>query len=179
MVEQIMDDYSDAYKLRYTSLRYFNAAGADPEGEIGELHRPETHLIPIILDVAKGQREDVQIFGTDYPTPDGTCIRDYIHVVDLADAHLQALKYLESGGKSDVFNLGNGNGFSVLEVIRTAQEVTGKSIKTVETKRRPGDPPVLVGSSEKAREILKWDPKFTELSLIIETAWEWQQKVLK
>lgn len=177
MVEQILEDYSSAYDLRYASLRYFNAAGADPDGEIGELHQPETHLIPLILDAASGKRDHIQIFGTDYPTPDGTCIRDYIHVLDLADAHIRALKYLKNRGKSDVFNLGNGQGFSVKEVIRTAQEVTGKKVKAVETHRRPGDPPILVGSSKKASDILGWQPKYADLSLILQTAWNWHHKV--
>lgn len=177
MVEQILSDYSAAYNLRYVSLRYFNASGADPDSEIGELHEPETHLIPLILDAALGKREDIQIFGTDYDTPDGTCIRDYIHVLDLAEAHIKALKYLENGGKSEVFNLGNGNGFSVREVIETAQKITGKEIKAVEVDRRPGDPPVLVGSSKKAREVLGWQPKYDDLSSIIETAWKWHKKL--
>lgn len=174
MVEQILRDYSLAYGLKYASLRYFNAAGADPDGELGENHQPETHLIPLILDAALGLREDIEIFGTDYPTPDGTCIRDYIHVTDLADAHIKAMKYLENVGKSEDFNLGNGNGFSVREVIEEARKVTKREITVVETDRRPGDPPVLVGSSKKAREILKWEPKFDDLSQIISTAWEWQ-----
>lgn len=177
MVEQILKDYSDAYGLKYASLRYFNAAGADPDSEVGELHDPETHLIPLILDVAAGKREDIKIFGTDYDTPDGTCIRDYIHVTDLADAHILALEYLQNGGKSDFFNLGNGNGFSVKEVIETAREVTGKDIKAVEADRRPGDPPILVGSSNKAKETLNWNPKYDELSKIIETAWNWHKKI--
>ncbi len=176
MVEKVLKDYSSAYGLRYVSLRYFNAAGADPEGEVGERHEPETHLIPLILDAAMGKREDIKIFGTDYPTTDGTCIRDYIHVTDLADAHIKALKYLEDGGESEVFNLGNGNGFSVREVIEEARKVTGKEIKATETERRPGDPPVLVGSSEKARKILKWQPKYDDLTKIISTAWEWHKK---
>ncbi|BDZ67733.1 UDP-glucose 4-epimerase GalE [Methanobacterium ferruginis] len=176
MVEKVLEDYSAAYGLCYVSLRYFNAAGADPEGDIGERHNPETHLIPLILDAAMGKREDIKIFGTDYPTPDGTCIRDYIHVTDLADAHIKALKYLENGGKSEVFNLGNGNGFSVREVIEEARKVTGKKIKATETVRRPGDPPILVGSSDKARKILKWKPKYDDLSQIISTAWEWHKK---
>ena len=176
MVEKVLKDYSSAYGLRYVSLRYFNAAGADPEGEVGERHDPETHLIPLILDAAMGKREDIKIFGTDYPTTDGTCIRDYIHVTDLADAHIKALKYLEDGGESEVFNLGNGNGFSVREVIEEARKVTGKEIKATETERRPGDPPVLVGSSEKARKILKWQPKYDDLTKIISTAWEWHKK---
>ncbi|HOI39216.1 MAG TPA: UDP-glucose 4-epimerase GalE [Methanobacterium sp.] len=176
MVEQVLSDYSIAYGLRYVSLRYFNAAGADPDGDVGERHNPETHLIPLILDAAAGKREDIKIFGTDYTTHDGTCIRDYIHVTDLADAHIKALKYLENGGKSEVFNLGNGNGFSVKQVIEEARKVTGKEIKSTETDRRPGDPPVLVGSSKKAREILKWQPKYDNLTEIISTAWEWHKK---
>ena len=177
MVETILKDYSDAYGLKYASLRYFNAAGADPDGEIGELHDPETHLIPLILDVAAGKREDVKIFGTDYDTSDGTCIRDYIHVTDLAEAHILALEYLQNGGDSNVFNLGNGNGFSVKEVIETAEKITGKDIKAVEADRRPGDPPILVGSSKKAKEMLKWNPKYDELSKIVETAWNWHKSI--
>jgi UDP-glucose 4-epimerase len=179
MVETVLKDYSNAYGLKYASLRYFNAAGADPDAEIGELHDPETHLIPLVLDVAAGKREDVKIFGTDYDTPDGTCIRDYIHVTDLAEAHILALEYLQNGGKSDVFNLGNGNGFSVKEVIETARKITGKDIKAVEADRRPGDPPVLVGSSSKAKETLNWNPKYDELSKIIETAWKWHENLNK
>lgn len=179
MVEQVLRDYSQAYGLKYASLRYFNAAGADPDGELGESHQPETHLIPLILDAALGRREDIKIFGTDYPTPDGTCIRDYIHVTDLADAHIKALEYLENSGKSEVFNLGNGNGFSVREVIEEARKVTGRKITAVETDRRPGDPPILIGSSKKAREILKWEPKFDDLSQIISTAWEWHKNLKK
>lgn len=179
MVEQVLRDYSQAYGLKYVSLRYFNAAGADPDGELGESHQPETHLIPLILDAALGRREDIKIFGTDYPTPDGTCIRDYIHVTDLADAHIKALEYLENSGKSEVFNLGNGNGFSVREVIEEARKVTGRKITAVETDRRPGDPPILIGSSKKAREILKWEPKFDDLSQIISTAWEWHKNLKK
>ncbi|MFB2624060.1 UDP-glucose 4-epimerase GalE [Methanothermobacter marburgensis] len=178
MVEEILRDYSDAYGLSYASLRYFNAAGADPEGEIGELHEPETHLIPIVLDAAMGLRDSVKIFGTDYPTPDGTCIRDYIHVMDLADAHWRALEYLE-GERSGVFNLGNGNGFSVREVIETCREVTDASIRVVEDERRPGDPPELVGSSQRARKILGWRPVFTELDEIIKTAWNWHRTAKK
>lgn len=176
MVEQILADYSRAYGLMYVSLRYFNAAGADPDAEIGELHQPETHLIPLILDVAAKERDYIEVFGTDYPTPDGTCIRDYIHVLDLADAHIKALEYLQNGGGSDAFNLGNGQGFSVREVIKTAQKVTKEEIKVKEEERRPGDPPVLVGSSSKAQEILGWKPKYHELSKIIETAWKWRKK---
>jgi UDP-glucose 4-epimerase len=177
MVETVLKDYSDAYGLKYASLRYFNAAGADPEGEVGELHNPETHLIPLILDVAAGIREDIKIFGTDYDTPDGTCIRDYIHVTDLSEAHILALEYLQNDGESDFFNLGNGNGFSVKEVIETAEKVTGKDIKAVGAERRAGDPPILVGSSDKAKEKLNWKPKYDELSTIIETAWNWHKKL--
>lgn len=177
MVEQILEDYSNAYNFNYVSLRYFNAAGADPQTEIGEMHQPETHLIPLILDVALGKRESIKIYGTDYNTPDGTCIRDYIHVMDLAEAHLMALEYLEKSGNSQVFNLGNGKGFSVREVIETVEKVTGKDIKTVEADRRPGDAPILVGSSEKASKILGWQPKYKELEYIVETAWKWHQKL--
>ncbi|MDD3985956.1 MAG: UDP-glucose 4-epimerase GalE [Methanobacterium sp.] len=176
MVETILSDYSKAYNLKYVSLRYFNAAGADPDCEIGELHNPETHLIPLILDAAIGKRDNIKIFGTDYKTPDGTCIRDYIHVTDLADAHLKALQYLENGGESDNFNLGNGNGFSVLEVIEKSREVTGEEIVAVEEKKRQGDPPILVGSSNKARNILKWKPNYEDLQEIIVTAWNWHKK---
>lgn len=176
MVENILSDYSQAYDLEYVSLRYFNAAGADPDSEIGELHEPESHLIPLILDAASGKRENIGIFGTDYDTYDGTCIRDYIHVTDLADAHLKALQYLENGGKSDYFNLGNGSGFSVLEVIEKAREITGLEINVKEEERRAGDPPVLVGSSDKIREVLKWKPKYNDLSLIIDTAWKWHER---
>jgi len=179
MVETMLSDYSKAYGLEYVSLRYFNAAGADPDSEIGELHNPETHLIPLVLDAAAGRRENIKIFGTDYPTVDGTCIRDYVHVTDLASAHLKALQYLENGGKSDFFNLGNGNGFSVREVIDIAQKVTGRDIVVVEDDRRAGDPPVLVGSSDKIREILHWKPVYDDLSMIIETAWQWYQRVNK
>ena len=177
IVETVLKDYSDAYGLKYASLRYFNAAGADPDGDVGELHDPETHLIPLILDVAAGKREDIKIFGTDYDTPDGTCIRDYIHVTDLAEAHILALEYLQNGGKSDFFNLGNGNGFSVKEVIETARKVTGKNIKAAEADRRPGDPPILVGSSDKAKKTLNWNPKYDKLSKIIETAWNWHKNI--
>jgi UDP-glucose 4-epimerase len=177
MVEQVLEDYNKAYNLRYASLRYFNAAGADPDGEIGELHDPETHLIPLILDVALGNKEDIKIFGNDYPTADGTCIRDYIHVLDLADAHIKALEYIQNNDLSDVFNLGNGQGFSVKEVIDTVEKITGKKIKASEVGRRPGDPPVLVGSALKARELLGWQPQFDDISLIIDTAWRWQQKI--
>lgn len=179
MVEKILEDYSQAYNLSYVSLRYFNAAGADPSSEIGEWHNPETHLIPLVLDAASGRRESVSIYGTNYPTPDGTCIRDYIHVLDLAQAHYKALKYLNEKNESQVFNLGNGNGFSVKEVIQTCQEVTGNRIKVIEDEPRPGDPPILVGSSKKALELLGWNPQWTDLHDIISTAWNWYQKLYR
>jgi UDP-glucose 4-epimerase len=175
-VEWILEDYSRAYGLKYVSLRYFNAAGADPEGEIGERHNPETHLIPIILEVALKKRKVVKIFGTDYPTPDGTCIRDYIHVMDLAQAHWLGLEYLKNEKTSQVFNLGNGKGFSVKEVIETARKITQRDILAIPSSKRPGDPPILVGSSEKAKNILGWAPEFPDLDIIIQTAWKWHQK---
>jgi len=176
MIEKILEDYHHAYGLRYISLRYFNAAGADPDGEIGEWHEPETHLIPLILDVAVGNSENIKIFGTDYPTPDGTCIRDYIHVKDLTDAHILALEYLLATNKSDVFNLGTERGYSVKEVIKEVEKVTGKKIKTIAWKRRFGDPPVLIASSQKAKSILGWHPQF-DLKTTIETAWQWHQRL--
>ncbi|MBD3380123.1 MAG: UDP-glucose 4-epimerase GalE [Candidatus Omnitrophica bacterium] len=176
MIERVLRDYSEAYGLKYASLRYFNAAGADPGTEIGEDHDPETHLIPLVLAAASGARENVEIYGTDYPTPDGTCVRDYIHVSDLAGAHIKALENLKRTSQSDVFNLGNGNGFSVREVISAAEKVTGSKINAVEAPRRPGDPAVLVGSAQKAREILGWQPRYDDLSAIIETAWKWHKK---
>lgn len=176
MVERVLSDYCAAYGLQYVSLRYFNAAGADPDGEIGEWHDPETHLIPIVLDVAGGRRPYVNIFGSDYDTHDGTCVRDYIHVSDLANAHCLALEYILKNGKSDCFNLGNGNGFSVLEVIAAAERVTGRTVTVVRAPRRAGDPPILVGSADKARTILGWNPEYAELEKIIETAWNYHQK---
>ncbi|MFH1076382.1 MAG: UDP-glucose 4-epimerase GalE [Pseudomonadota bacterium] len=176
MVEEILKDYDSAYGIKHVNLRYFNAAGADPEGEVGEWHEPETHLIPLVLDVASGKRNDIKIFGTNYDTLDGTCIRDYIHVMDLAEAHGLALEYLLNGGTSDSFNLGNGKGFSVKEVVDIAKKITGKGIKTVEWKRRDGDPSMLVGSSKKARSVLNWHPQYDDLKVIIETAWNWHSK---
>lgn len=176
MVERILSDFDTAYNLKSVRFRYFNAAGADPDGKLGEDHEPETHLIPLVLLAALGKRESISIFGTDYPTEDGTCIRDYIHVVDLAQAHVQGLEYLLKGGESEVFNLGNGNGFSVREVIETAKQVTGKEFKIVERERRPGDPPILVGSSEKARQVLGWRPQYADLKEIISHAWQWHNK---
>jgi len=176
MIEWILKDFAAAYDLKYISLRYFNAAGADPEKEIGEDHDPETHLIPLVLDTALGLRKRLEIYGTDYDTPDGTCVRDYIHVTDLARAHLLALEYLNDGGQSDVFNLGNGNGFSVREVITTARQVTGCDIPYAETGRRPGDPAVLIGSSEKIINKLGWRATHNSLEVILETAWRWHKK---
>ncbi|PSB09464.1 UDP-glucose 4-epimerase GalE [Pleurocapsa sp. CCALA 161] len=176
MVERILQDFNQAYDFRSVCLRYFNAAGADPEGNLGEDHNPETHLIPLVLQTALGHRESVSIFGTDYDTPDGSCIRDYIHVLDIAQAHILALKYLIDNGATDVFNLGNGSGFSVKEVIATARKITGKEIKAELSDRRPGDPPTLVGSGAKAKKILGWQPAFFNLDDIISHAWQWHQK---
>lgn len=173
-VEKILEDFSSSYGLKYVSLRYFNAAGADPKGRIGESHFPETHLIPLVLKAAKGEREDVKIFGTDYPTKDGTCVRDYIHVDDLAEAHVLALEYLIEGGESEVFNCGYGRGFSVREVIDVAKKVTGRYFKVEEVERRPGDPAVLVADSSKLKSKLDWKPRFDDLEYIVETAWNWE-----
>ena len=166
---------ANAYGLKYTALRYFNVAGAHPSGEIGEAHTCETHLIPLILQVALGQREKIAIYGDDYPTPDGTCIRDYIHVMDLADAHYLALNRLRNGGDSQIFNLGNGEGFSVKEVIEVTRKVTGHPIPAEVSPRRAGDPAKLIASSKKAIETLKWKPKYDKLEQIIETAWNWHK----
>lgn len=176
MVERILSDFDLAYGLKYVSFRYFNAAGADPSGILGEDHNPETHLIPLVLQTALGKRSSISIFGTDYPTPDGTCIRDYIHVTDLATAHILGLEYLLQGGNSTVFNLGNGNGFSVREVIAAAKEVTGNTIPITKCDRRPGDPPILIGSSEKAKKILGWQPVYPDIKEIVSHAWKWHQK---
>ena len=176
MVERILSDFNEAYDLKSVRFRYFNAAGADPSGKLGEDHNPETHLIPLVLQTALGKRESISIFGTDYPTNDGTCVRDYIHVSDLADAHVLGLEYLLKGGDSTFFNLGNGNGFSVKEVIETARQITGKEIKAIECDRRPGDPPALIGSADKARKVLGWQPQYTSIKDIMTHAWEWHQK---
>ncbi|GEL07544.1 UDP-glucose 4-epimerase GalE [Salisediminibacterium halotolerans] len=175
-VEKMLKWSEDAYGIRNVCLRYFNVAGAHPTEDIGEDHKPETHLIPIILQVPLKQREHVYIFGDDYPTADGTCIRDYIHVNDLIDAHLLALDYLHNGHDSDVFNLGNGDGFSVKEVIDTARRVTGDPIPAKTAERRAGDPAELVASSDKAQSVLGWKPKHADLTTIIETAWQWHQR---
>jgi UDP-glucose 4-epimerase len=175
-VERMLKDCDSAHGLKYISLRYFNASGADESGDIGERHTNETHLIPLILEVANGRRENINIFGTDYPTHDGTCIRDYIHVSDLTQAHLLALEALLSGGKSAVYNLGNNRGYSVREVIELARKVTGKPIPAIEADRRPGDPAILIASSDKIKKKLGWKPKFEDLENIIKTAWIWHQK---
>jgi UDP-glucose-4-epimerase GalE len=173
-VERALADYSTAYGWGFAALRYFNAAGASPDGKIGEDHDPETHLIPLIIQTALGQRPAIEIFGTDYPTPDGTCIRDYIHVDDLAGAHLLALEHLQQG-KGSCYNLGIGRGYSVREVIRTVEEVTSKKVSVKEGSRRAGDPPVLVAASDKIQRELGWKPHYTELRAIIETAWNWHR----
>lgn len=176
MVEQFLRDYAHAYGMRHAILRYFNAAGADPAAETGEWHDPETHLIPLLLDVAAGVRPDISIYGDDYPTPDGTCIRDYVHVSDLADAHLLAQQRLLNGEQSLICNLGNGHGFSVREVVSAAERVTGASIATLMAPRRAGDPPVLVGDSARARRQLGWRPKHDSIDTIMETAWTWHRR---
>jgi len=176
MVEKILADYDFAYGLKYVALRYFNACGADLDNEIGENHTPESHLIPLILDAAIGKREDIKIFGTDYPTPDGTCVRDYVHVTDLAQAHILALQYLLNGNDSNSFNLGNGKGFSVKEVIDATKKVTGVDFKVTEVERRAGDPPELVADSTKAKQVLKWQPQYADLETIVKSAWAWHQK---
>ena len=172
-MEKMMKWSANAYQLRYVSLRYFNACGAHKSGKLGEAHNPESHLIPLVLQVPNGKRESVSIYGTDYDTPDGTCIRDYIHVTDLAEAHILAVEYLMKGGESNVFNLGNGVGYSVREVIETARKVTGHPIPAVEIPRRAGDPARLVASGEKAKTVLGWEPKITSLEDIIRSAWVW------
>ncbi|MGE5680039.1 MAG: UDP-glucose 4-epimerase GalE [Bacillota bacterium] len=171
MVEQVLSDFEISSNLKYVALRYFNAAGADLTGQTGESHQPETHLIPIVLEAAIGKREKVIVFGDDYPTEDGTCVRDYIHVNDLADAHLRALEYLASGN-SAVINLGTGNGYSVKEIIDKAEEITGRKIKREISVRRAGDPAVLIADNKKAKEVLGWEPKYG-LDEIISSAWKW------
>lgn len=173
MMEKMMRWCDEAYGMKYVALRYFNVAGAKEDASIGEDHRPETHLVPIILQVALGQREELAIFGDDYDTPDGTCIRDYVHVEDLIAAHILALEYLKAGNDSNVFNLGSSNGYSVKEMLIAAREVTGKEIPAKIAPRRAGDPSSLVASSQKAKEVLGWKPKYEEVHAIIETAWNW------
>ena len=176
MVEQALADFDRAYGLKSVCLRYFNAAGADPDGMLGERHDPETHLIPLLLQVASGRRPSIQVFGRDYDTPDGTCIRDYIHIVDLCEAHLAALDYLVAGGASERFNLGNGNGFSVQQMIDTAEQVTGRPIRTVDAPRREGDPARLVADARKAQEVLRWMPRYADPATIVGHAWAWEKK---
>jgi UDP-glucose 4-epimerase len=175
VVENMLRDYSRAYALRFVSLRYFNAAGASPSGTLGESHDPETHLIPRVLGAATGRYPHLDLFGTDYPTPDGTCIRDYIHVSDLARAHLAALAYLAQGGENLVVNLGNSRGYSVKEIIVVAEKVTGRSIRVVPSPRREGDPAVLVCDNSLASRVLRWSPEISSLEEIVRTAWNWEQ----
>lgn len=175
MVEHMLRDFDRAYGLKSVCFRYFNAAGADPNGLLGEDHNPETHLIPLVLLTALGQRDRIKVFGTDYDTPDGTCIRDYIHVSDLASAHVLGLEYLLQGHESNTFNLGNGMGFSVHQVIEAARAITGQPIAVEVCDRRPGDPPALVGSGDRAKTILGWQPQYPDLTQIITHAWQWHQ----
>ena len=172
-VERLLRDVEAAYGIRHVALRYFNAAGADPSGELGELHQPETHLIPLVLFAAMGRQHSIKVFGNDYPTADGTCVRDYVHVSDLADAHVAAVEWLAAGNISDSFNLGNGCGFSVAQVIRAAQMITGKEIRIDIHPRRLGDPPILISDSTKARQMLGWKPQFPDVDHQISHAWRW------
>ena len=177
MIEQVLEDYDRAYGLKSVCLRYFNAAGADPQGELGERHDPETHLIPLVLQAASGRRPNIAVFGRDYDTPDGTCIRDYIHINDLCEAHWLGLQSLMQGGGSQRYNLGNGNGFSVQEVIDAARRVTGQPITVIDAPRRDGDPARLVADATLARQQLGWTPQFPELDTLVAHAWGWEQKV--
>jgi UDP-arabinose 4-epimerase len=174
--EEMLHGFDRAHGLRFVSLRYFNAAAADPEGEIGEDHQPETHLIPLALHAASGRQPQLRIFGRDYPTPDGTCVRDYIHVHDLAEAHLLALKRLEQGGESDAYNLGNGQGFSVQQVVAAVEKTTGRRVPIADAPRRAGDPPMLISDSAKAIRELGWKPRYGALEVQIEHAWKWHQR---
>ena len=176
MIEQILGDYDRAYGLKSTCLRYFNAAGADPDGELGERHNPETHLIPLVLQAASGRRDAITVYGEDYDTPDGTCIRDYIHITDLCQAHLLALEQLLNGADSAAYNLGNGSGFSVKQVIEIAKEVTDKTIPVIMGERRDGDPAKLVADSKQAQSVLGWQPQYADLATIIAHAWQWEQQ---
>ncbi|KAB0503747.1 UDP-glucose 4-epimerase GalE [Pseudomonas moorei] len=176
MVEQMLEDFDRAYGLKSVCLRYFNAAGADPEGQLGERHEPETHLLPLILQAASGRRPSITVFGRDYDTPDGTCIRDYVHVADLVAAHALAVDYLLEGGASTAFNLGNGQGFSVQQVIDTVRQVTGQDICVSDAPRRAGDPPRLVADPRRAQALLGWQPRFASLEQIVTHAWKWEQK---
>ncbi|GAB6058251.1 UDP-glucose 4-epimerase GalE [Desulfonatronum parangueonense] len=176
MIEQMLKDFDAAYGMRHVALRYFNAAGADPDGMVGEEHDPETHLIPLAILAALGKRGALSVFGRDYPTPDGTAIRDYIHVADLAEAHVAALKFLFAENRSEAFNLGTGTGHTVQQVIETVQEVGGRKVPVSDAPRRAGDPPALVAVADKARNILGWEPKISDLQGIIRTAWDWHGK---
>jgi UDP-glucose 4-epimerase len=176
MIEQVLDDMDQAYGFKSVCLRYFNAAGADPEAALGERHEPETHLIPLVLQVASGRRAQLSMFGDDYDTPDGTCVRDYVHVADLCEAHVLAMKHLLAGGSSKRYNLGNGEGFSVKQVIEVARQVTGRDITVQVEARRPGDPARLVADSGLVKRELAWAPQFSDLSTIVAHAWAWEQK---
>lgn len=176
MMEQVLRDLSVAGAFRYMALRYFNVAGADPDGELGERKKSATHLVTVATRVAAGKMPRLEVYGTDYPTPDGTCVRDYIHVSDLALAHLAALDYLLAGGQSDVFNVGYGRGYSVREVVAAAKRVTALDFPVVTAGRRPGDPPALVADVKKSRSVLAWQPRFNDLEFIVRTAWEWEKK---
>jgi UDP-glucose 4-epimerase len=176
MIEQILEDYDHAYGLKSVSLRYFNAAGADPDGELGERHLPETHLIPLVLQAASGRRDVITVFGTDYDTPDGTCIRDYIHINDLCSAHLLGLEHLIKGGESKCYNMGNSQGYSIREVIDVAKSVTGQDFAVKEGERRAGDPARLVADSKKLQAELGWRPEYPDLETIVAHAWQWEQK---
>lgn len=175
MYERILRDYDDAYGLKSVSLRYFNAAGADPQGRLGEDHSPEQHIIPLVIDAALGRRADVKIFGTDWDTRDGTCLRDFVHIVDLADAHIRALEYLRSGGKTTAYNLGNGQGHTVKEVVDAVEKVTGRTVNAIPAPRRPGDPARLVASSERIKAELGWKAQYPEIETIIEHAYRWRE----
>ena len=177
-IEQILEDYKRAYDLDYISLRYFNAAGADPEGELGEMHEPETHLIPNILLSLLEESKTLELYGTDFPTPDGTAIRDYIHVTDLAKAHVSALKYLLDEPQAGCINLGTNQGYSVLEIIKETERITGKKVPYVKKPRRKGDVPVLMASNQKAKKILNWKPQNSDIETIITTAWKWHSRLL-
>jgi UDP-glucose 4-epimerase len=175
-IERMLESYSSAYGLRFAALRYFNAAGADASAGLGERHEPETHLIPLVLQAALGERANVAVFGRDYPTADGTCVRDYIHVLDLAEAHLAALKYLQGGGASGAFNLGTGTGFSVQQVIEAARSVSGRDIPVVDAERRAGDPPALVANPRRAEQLFGWKARRSDLHTIIRDAWSWHAR---
>ncbi|MBI4743982.1 MAG: UDP-glucose 4-epimerase GalE [Actinobacteria bacterium] len=176
MIEEILRDYDKAYGIKHINLRYFNAAGADLDGKIGEWHNPETHLIPLVIYAALHKNDGIRLFGTDYPTKDGTCMRDYIHVNDLADAHIKALNYLISTNKSDSFNLGNGTGYSVREIIEVVRKINGKEFNVIESGKREGDPPILIASNNKSMDILSWRPQYADIKTIIETAWRWHTR---